>query len=239
MTIGLKLPDDFPSKPYNEIHKLIQRIDRDSYPHFRDNFGQAWNALARRFLACSESDEQFRDSLKRAGTAPPPKERSIQENALFHFFCDGLSAIECLCHALFTMGNRLRSEDFPMQKPRQLNYPATARKKYEKAFPGEPITRGLTSLCASTEFGEWKDKRNVLSHRGHPGRGFSQHLTPGVDNPEHGPTWRFLDTPIDQNTTLTRRKWLSSTLGDLLGDTRKFVSRNLATMLLGVESNIR
>lgn len=221
VTIGLEMPDDFPSKPYNEIHQLIQRIERDSHPHFWDNYGRAWNTLARRFLACSESDEQFRASLKRAGTAPQPEERNIQEKVLFHFFCDGFSAIECLCYALFTMGNHLRSDDFPLQTPRQLKniYPHTTRQTYEKAFRGEPITRGLTSLCVSTEFVQWKEIRNVLSHRGQPGR-----LIIAGDNPEHDAIWHVWDVPIGEKTTTTRREWLSDTLRDLLVDTHKFVS---------------
>jgi hypothetical protein len=77
-------------------------------------------------------------------------------------------------------------------------------------------------MVDSQDYKDWREMRRLLFHRIHPGRNFS--LVVGGPN---STTWIGIGKAIDQNTTAIPRKWLASTVKQLLIDADTFVSARL------------
>ncbi len=209
-TIGTEMPQDFPAKPYENILKrLVGESDR--HPSFWSEFASAWSAVAYRFRSCAEHDEAFAESIRRAGNSPPPPERYAQERELFSFFATGMSAIESLCYGLFAIGSMLDARAFPLvtTEDKRNVYPEKTANKFGTTFPCEIITSILKRLTESQDYQAWKTIRNILSHRSTPGRRFFR----GGD---HDGIAVWGEILIDENTTVSRRRWLANILSDLL-----------------------
>jgi hypothetical protein len=210
-TIDIEMPQDFGAKSYEDIYNHVAS-KRDRHPDSWREFASAWNAVAYRFRSCAESDEAFTKSIKQFGNSPPMSERYVQERELFSFFVAGRSAIESLCYALFAIGSMLDAAIFPLLTPedkKNVN-PEMTRDKFGKAFPSDIITSDLKRLTESQAYRDWRTMRHILSHRSTPGRRFFR----GGEH-DGDAVWgeKIL---IDENTTVSRRRWLVKTLGDLL-----------------------
>jgi hypothetical protein len=210
-SVGIEMPQDFPAKPYKDIINHVAD-QRDKHPDSWPEFGTAWNAVAYRFRSCAEHDEAFTESIKQFGNSPPMHERYVQERELFCFFVAGRSAIESLCYGLFAIGSMLDASTFPLVTPedKERVYPEMTRDKFGKAFPSEIIATVLKQVMRSQDYRDWRTMRNILSHRSTPGRRFSR----GGEH-DGDAVWgeKIL---IDENTTVSRRRWLANTLSDLL-----------------------
>ena len=112
----LKMPKDFPVRPFEAIYSRVTALKEDHQDSWSE-FASAWRAVAYRFLSCSEHDKQFTKSIQRVGNAPQQPERYIQERELFGFFTTGLATIETFSYGLFTIGSMLYPQHFPMGKP--------------------------------------------------------------------------------------------------------------------------
>jgi len=221
-TIGIRMPQEFPTKPYDAVYsRLVNKKDSHS-DSFRE-FVSAWNTVAYRFLSCDEHDQAFSESVKRFGKTPPPLERYVQERELYGFFVTGFSVIESFCHGMFAIGSILKPEKFPFVTPddKRKVSPEVTADKFGKVFSGESITTALHSMRRSQDFRDWKNMRNILSHRSTPGR----HGFFGGDR--NGEVIWGEKTPIDESTTASRFRWLVDTLDDLLEAADKFTSVKL------------
>ena len=88
-TIGLSMPPDFPMETYELIHKqALLHANDPKFPH--KFFGGAWNAIAFRFLAVTDYEENLRVSFTEHGTNTAPHIRYQQERDLFGFFSSGV-----------------------------------------------------------------------------------------------------------------------------------------------------
>ena len=231
---GLLVPDDFNSGAVDEVRRIMGRYSASHAGPWR-SFAAAWNALAYRYRAAYEYDQEFNEAMQ-AGDAPPAEERYRQERTLFAFFSAGLSAIECYCFAGYCVGSIAKPEAFPMTKDRDLRfYPSDVAKLFGSEFPGEHITRSLNELVNGPEFSRLSDWRNVLSHRGMFPRSIHMSLgSPAVktgayvaSNPKSlSSNWQF-DQTVDADLTLTVRKWLTRTLDDSLDSICIFVRQHL------------
>jgi hypothetical protein len=232
-TFGIELPDDFPKGPYEAIHAQVNSGPRDANVdcHYRG----AWNAVANRFLSCTEHDAAFNESVRRAGNAPGHLERYIQDNSLFGFFVTGLSVIESFFFGLHAIAAMTGSSNFPMQSDAQLRQvtPESTISRFETAFPADPILVSFESIRTKSGEGksvnappyeEWREVRNVLAHRSAPGRIITPTNVPGSQIPD---VWRLKDLAIDESLTASRRQWLTGTLADLLAATERFVLTRL------------
>ncbi len=217
-TIGLVMPEDFAVEPYEAIHSRLT-IEKENQPDAWAEYAGAWNAVAYRFHACADHDEAYTESIQRAGDSPPQPERYIQEKELFGFFVTGLSAIESLCYGLFAIASMLNERCFLMtttKDKRSIRFRKTTQ-QFAKAFPGEDVTCALEQMRDSEEFSEWREIRNILTHRLAPGR--VVHLS--TKSSSRPSLWK-IGTPLDGETTASRRKWLAVTISRLLKATDEF-----------------
>lgn len=240
-TIGLVMPSSFPSKLYEDVHaRVTPKVQEQKEDWFR--YAGAWNALAYRFLACTDHHRLFTDSLRRAGTAPPQPERYIQERELFSFFVAGDSTLDCLFYALFVIGKRLVPGEFSLVNKRNPGqdkpgkerpiYLTDVRKGFIAAFPGEPLTGMLTSMEDDDDYQKWKEIRNLLTHRVIPPRTIQ--IAVGAPTESATAFWKFApfsampdSTPINADFTESRLRWLTGTLCKTLEAADTFADKHL------------
>lgn len=213
-TNGLVMPPDFPTAQYEAIHKSLNK-KASAEPERYQQFAAAWNAVSYRYLAMAEDGETFSLSLKGAGAHPSPGERYNQERALFGFFTNGFSVFEASFYGLFAIGAFLKAEQFPLStaKDQQAVSPINTKSALTRAFPGHPLLTAITALFDDVAYREWREIRNVLTHRAAPGRTFYVTLEGSEAIPDK---WKLLDIPLDDQTTPLRRTKLAALLGGLL-----------------------
>jgi hypothetical protein len=217
------MPQDFDVDSYNAVHKCLQSKITPN----KDVWGcyaGGWNAITYRFLTVDESDKKFTESINKAGGAPVPCERYIQERELFSFFVNGLATIESFCFAIYAIGVLVGPSKFSMSTQRKLSNitPKNTVRKFKKGYPNEQVTKELQKLVESDEFECWKDIRNVLAHRLAPSRLIKKNLSMGRRDSQLSTFW-YNGIPLDANTTSLPRKWLVSTLNRLMLAAKNFV----------------
>lgn len=223
MALDPPLPEDFPQEAYAAIqNRMCVGPDLgEAHPEARREFTGGWNALRYRYLACSEHDRDFTALIRKQHTDP---DRYGEERALYGFFVTGQSAIESLFYGLYALASVLRSDKFPIrdQDPRNIKWDHTAQ-RFGSSFPGEALTGALTELAGSTEFEDWRKQRNILAHRATPGRGIY------IGGPKDG-VIEWSDIELDQETTASRRRWLSTAIGNILRSADSFTAEHLAAV---------
>jgi hypothetical protein len=219
MALDPPLPEDFPKEPYLAIQKRVSVDLGEAHPEARREFAGGWNALRYRYLACSEHDRDFTDLIRKHQADP---DRYGQERALYCFFVTGQSAIESLCYGLYAIASVLRPDEFPVrdQNLKDIKWNHTAQ-LFRSSFPGETLTTALAELVNSSEFKAWRDQRNILTHRATPGRGIN------IGGPKDG-VIEWSGIVLDQETTASRRHWLSTVVGEILRSADSFTAEHLA-----------
>ena len=216
------MPPEFPTAAYEAIYSVIvKRAQADAQLY--DQFSGAWNAVSYRYLAVIEYSEAFTRSIIEHGTAPGPVERYRQERDLFGFFGNGVSALEAFFYGLFAIGGILSPNHFPMAtaEDQQRVSAGSTRGAYAKAFPGDPILAALDAVSKDAAYHEWRDVRNILTHRAAPGR----RMYVGIPESQPLPAeWKILNIPLNQDTTETRKRQLSQLLSSMLDAARTFVT---------------
>jgi hypothetical protein len=221
-TMHLQMPDDFDYASYEAVHSRIGPLHESHQPQWIE-YVDAWIGVAYRFYACAEHDEAFTQSIQTHGDAPQQPERYYQERDLFGFFVNGLSAIETTCYGLFAIASMLNDVYFPIKKAKNkkaINPESTAR-RFRTTFPKETISRTLSKIVGSQEYEDWKEVRNILAHRGSPGR----HISGSVGSTygdAHGDALWQIGIPLNASTTPSRRAWLAGTIQTLLQDADSF-----------------
>jgi hypothetical protein len=247
--IGLTMPSDFPSAPYEAIRKRMLRSYNILQPQYARlppslrtqdteqaldpyvHFARAWTALAHRYLSCTAHGLSFSKSIV-AGEKPSARERHRQGHDLFGFFVTGLSAIESLCYGLFFIGRAVSPNTFPLPAHglRDINVSYTAGKfnarKFKRAFKNDSIGDKLDTMTRSTNFRDWTTIRNVLAHRVTP---LQVLLHPFGGGPSRGYTvWQVHDVrdpiSLDEQFTITQRQWLTNTINDILDAADSFTA---------------
>jgi hypothetical protein len=83
-TIGIEMPDDFPTAAYNAVYVRLGRYQPRN-PALWGEYAGGWNAVAIRFRTAASADEKFTASITR-NFAASLDERQLEEEALFSFF---------------------------------------------------------------------------------------------------------------------------------------------------------
>ncbi len=213
---AIEMPDDFQVGAYEAV--VVRLKDRrDQNPVCWGEYADAWKSIAWRFRACAEHDESFRDLLRKFGVSPQSQQRFNQERELFEFFVSGQSAVESFCYGAYAIGALLDSamEKLLRGSPRDVTPKRTAA-DFQSKFSGTTLANSLSQLVLDQSFSEWSEIRNVLAHRGHPGRTFN------VGGPGPEAVWNIPKLELNEDLTRKRRKWLADTLADLLNGSRAF-----------------
>jgi len=222
---------DKPKKPDLSLHPKIRgRVKKHEkdFPNAWEHFKFAWRAFPMRFTWCDHFDKTYCESFNRAGSAPQPDERVIQERTVFTFFATGLSAIDTYCYALYMVGHMVASERFPIDLKKHLRAitPFSTKDKFAAEFPSDTISVSLARLVKDAVFDQWKSVRNDLIHCSAPGRIIN--LSSGGP-PSQDDVWRHIDfeIPINADTTRSRRNWLADILSSLQAATDELVIARL------------
>ena len=142
---------------------------KDSFPKSWEQFHPAWRAVPLRLLWTMEHNDAFTESIVRAGSAPPWPDRYIQDQQVFAFFVDGLSAVEVACYAIYAVGSIASPPHFPISLSQDLRHINT-RSTYERlkaAFSEDPLTETIHTVVANTLFeGEIRERGKLNDKRG-------------------------------------------------------------------------
>ncbi|MEG4918468.1 hypothetical protein [Microcoleus sp. B7-D4] len=258
LTNGLPIPNDFPIENYEKISSLVRsKIDltSDTNRSQYSFFSASWKGFLYRFLACTEHDEKYRQSVLPVGKKYSPYERYVVEQELFDFLVNGLSAIECLCCALCAIGaievtqtRQATDNSFLIDREEYIKKitPRTTALNFEKKFPNAPITTSLKNLfekSSETEnavkYEDWKKIRNYLAHRFQPGRMVPISST-GVSNHDVPESWNLNsltnedlenlpNIEFTDTTTASRREWLTKIIRNILSESYIFVNSSPVT----------
>jgi len=222
-SIGLIMPDDFPSDLYDDVNHRISK-NRDDYLSSWYQFAGGWNAIAYRFLSCTDSNDDFILSISKHGNSPAQPERYNQEKLLFNFFVTGLSALQSLSYALYFACSILDKINFPVSSKKDLKsitIESTQIKLEQSALQNkESIIKNLKDSINSAEYKDWKEKRNILAHRSAPGRNIFE------GGNEHGKVKWMNGLEIDKNTTAQKYEWLLANVKKLIEEVSSFVNHN-------------
>jgi hypothetical protein len=222
-TTGLSMPSDFPVADYDSVHKKVQphvQTAADIY----EQFGGAWNALSYRFLAVAEYEAAFDASLTSVGSSPVPTERYRQERDLFGFFSNGFAVLETAFYGLFSLGALLSPQNFPIAtcKDKRKISPTSTAAAITKAFPSDPINLVISAILNDPDYLEWRDIRNILTHRVAPCRKFFEG---GDDDPTD--QWKIKSIPLNGALASERRADLSRLTSVLLQGIDQFAKSRL------------
>lgn len=224
------IPEDFPKSTYEAIMTRVLSLREPNQETYKEFFG-SWNALRYRYIALAEADDEYRAAFDAGGDAPHQPSRYHQERDLFRFFVEGLSVIETFCYGLYSICSMLDPSKCSVatDEKKYKVKPHFVKESLQAHFSEDRITAVLTSCLESEELRGWKKVRNVLAHRGHPGRIISMSVggsigsgTGSVEDPT--PSHWFSGVDITQETTSTRRRWLAEILKELLDATDALVS---------------
>jgi hypothetical protein len=199
-TNGLVMPGDFPTDHYNAIYDQTLAQVAAATP---DQFAGAWNAVAYRFLAMTDEEQTFTALV--VNTAPEPPIRYQQERSLFGFFSNGFSVFEATFYALFALGALLSPSHFPIAtaKDQQKISPHATSAAFAKAVSTDPINAVIGGLLSNTEFIEWREIRNILTHRAAPGRTFFVSIGDVADAPLPD-QWKIKGISLDTQMAVAR-----------------------------------
>lgn len=223
-TNGLLMPPEFPGVAYERVHTKAQTRAM-SHPIPYDHFSGAWNALSIRYLALLEEGKNFTDMITAKG-ATSADDRYRQEKSLFAFFGNGFSTFEACFYGIYALGAMIQGAHFPLATARdqQLVSPVSTQRIYTQVFPGDPILVTFQSLFAHAAYREWKEVRNVLTHRTAPGRTLFVSFDSDADLP---PIWKLNNISLDSDTAPSRRTQLSGLLTMLLDSVALFAEARL------------
>jgi hypothetical protein len=224
-TNGLIMPSDFPVLPYEAVGRAASELGSTRQLAL-EQFRGAWNAVSYRFYAMCEYERVITEALGLQTNGPPPLDRYRQERDIFGFFCNGFSVFESAFYAVFSIGAFLVPAGFPLSTPKEQQRisPTFTIAAMAANFPGDPILNDINALMLDPAYIEWREIRNILTHRAAPGRTFFV----GFDDDEPLPDqWKIKGIILDGKMAVTRRAALSRLLTDLLQTVERFTSSRL------------
>jgi hypothetical protein len=168
---GLEMPASFPVGSFERTYASVRTKAAVSGAAC-EHFVGAWNALSLRFLALTHGGDALSASLAAGYGGGDAHGRYVQEQHLFSFFSVGFAALEAYFYGLFAIGAILRPADFPLTTPKdqQSVSPPVTERAFARAYAGDAILTVFQAVFADTSYREWREVRNVLTHRTAPGR---------------------------------------------------------------------
>lgn len=218
------MPGDFPVAQYEAVFDRVSRWTNAS-GHAYEQFAAAWNAVSYRYLAMTEDEKSFTALVTK--TAPEPEIRYEQERSLFGFFSNGFSVFESTFYGLFALGALLSPPHFPIVSPKEQQRisPQSTMAAFKAAFTNDAINSAISALTNSADYIEWREIRNILTHRAAPGRTFFVGIGGASDEPLPD-QWKVKGIALDKNMAVSRRGKLADLLNRFLDGSQEFVERN-------------
>ena len=216
------MPSDFPAQLFERAYLHVRASLAGQVPPAFEHFSSAWNALSFRYLGLVAEGEDFTRSITSSEGLQSLEHRYRQERHLFGLFSNGFSAFESYFYGMFALGALIRPPDFPLATPKdqQSVSPSTTQKAYSRSFSGDPVLVAFGATFLDPAYREWREVRNVLTHRTAPGRTIFVSIGSDDDLP---PLWKINNIPLDGLTASTRRAQAARMLSRLLEATALFV----------------
>jgi hypothetical protein len=213
ITNGLIPVSNFPAERYEAVHSKV--VGKWSTHPLYDHYAGAWNALAYRFQSAADAGNAVGQSFVEFGTSPTPFERYRQEDELFSFFSGGFSAFESAFYAAFTLGAFIAPNTFPLSTPKdqQRVSPTQTVEAYRRAFANDAVLDVFSTIFADSAYQQWREVRNVLTHRTAPGRRI--YVSVGADETP-STEWKLNNIALDKELVLSRQNHLARLIGDLV-----------------------
>ena len=235
-TTPCAIPPDFDQDAYGGI---AQRMSGYSDNICFSGYAGGFNGVAFRFAAADQAHERVCEAFSVPGALSPSGPRYKQEEALFAFYVNAVSAVECLYFGLYNIGACLGSSEFRVESDNALRHigigsTATA---YLKAYPKERLSADLQREASSRQLKSLKDYRDFFAHRGALPRkhvvkmGANRRVNLAdvssatiVGNPKELPSsWRST-FELSPSMTAPPRAWLGITVSALLRSTDRFLA---------------
>jgi hypothetical protein len=222
---GLLMPSEFPAAPFERSYVRVRQraaTHRELFEHFAG----AWNALSIRYVALTANGDDFTRLITQPPAGADPRHRYQQESHLFGLFSNGFSAFEAYFYGMFAVGALLRPGDFPMGTPKeqQAVSPTSAGAAYNRHFAGDPVLMAFDGVFQDTAYREFREVRNILTHRTAPGR----RLFVGIGSDDELPArWKINNIQLDGQTAGDRRAEVARILATLLEATTVFVEARI------------
>ncbi len=174
----IAMPASFPEAKFQEFGvlsaKFFPKVLSDEYLadplQKRQHSDSAWMAVAYRYRACSESNEEFKVLLSEASELSREWGSDEEHNyklgrCVYQFFISSLSVFESLAYSLYFLGGVRQPADFPhISNPKKITVEETA-KAFAIAFPHASLTAHLAALLQDADYKQIGVLRNILAHR--------------------------------------------------------------------------
>jgi hypothetical protein len=169
-----------------------------------------------------DHDIIFTESIRKSGSAPPLKERYVQENALFGFFTTGVSSLESCCYGAYAIASMVNPCYRLTNKIVKSLNPQVIFHYFEDFYETGRLTQSLKIMVEDTNYQNLRKFRNVLIHRTYFGRIIQ--LSTKRELPD---IWKLGDVVLNDKFTAERRFWISGMLTNLMNGIEDFVSKYL------------
>ena len=211
------------------------------------SYGSGFNGLAFRSAAADEAHRRFVIMISREDAFHPGGPRFEQEEALFAFFFNACSALECFYSSIYALGTSGSAPWRSFAQRRLGNWRTwgigtTVEQAFVSAYgaDGEFFTAQITAVKESAELASLKQHRNTLTHRGAPrrthdlgsfGPGATVHIGAArsatiASNPDDVPNAWVSNLVLGPGMTSPAREWLGDTINSLMRGGGDFLARH-------------
>lgn len=159
------LPEDFPMIKLEKTYRYCTEMfgaKEDSVKLM----GMGFAGVAYRYRMMAENDKIFTTSINQDGYGPSNEAYYKQISSQFAFFTAGWSCMESFFFAMHALASYYKPDFFDLS-PKALSRVgwSQVKDKYNKHWKQTTITSTMAEIVQSNEFQEWKEIRNILSHR--------------------------------------------------------------------------
>lgn len=217
---GLAMPAEFPRLEYEAV--MANALKRAQQGEAYEQFLEAWNAVAFRVLAVRDYEKEFSVSLAKQDRSAAA--RYQQERQLFGFFSNGYSVIDACFYAAFSLGALLKKDAFPIATPkdRQRITPNSTQAAFLKSFPDDVFCSLLAEIATHQALIEWREVRNVLTHRSAPGRRMFVSFS---SDHQLADEWKLNGIVLNKEMAPFRRKQLEEWLVQFIAGLNSFTAK--------------
>jgi hypothetical protein len=225
-------PDAYLRSLYGALNRHCQAVS--SLQPAPLAFHAAKSAVSTRMKAIDEHAMKFENLVKDPKRPSELAKRlPIENQVLFDFFANGLSALESFCFASYYVGAVIDSTKFNVnKKPRDIVAKEVSA-RFNDLDPADGFTLALSACLSSSEFQLLTAMRNMLLHTLHPGRSVRV-LNPSAPHEIDLDLWRGGDWSRAQGGTLPESKLKFLLTSDALIKQRDWIDGQLESLSLAL-----
>jgi hypothetical protein len=174
----------------------------------------------------TEAADSFAASIKSHGAHPPPQQRYEQESLLNSFYGSGFATFESGFYGLYALAAMVQNTPLSLAsaKDKQSVSPSRVQTAFSKSFPADPCNVAIDAVVNDQDYKNFREIRNILTHRSAPGRTMFVSIGSGDDLPTE---WKLNNMPLDETIATNGRASVAKLLAVLVTACDDFASRML------------